>query len=154
MLENLKNVRKEKKLSQKDIADVLGVVRSVYAKYETFERIIPLKHINTLSNYFNVSMDYLAGLSSNKNRFNFKKIDKLDGNIIQDNILFIRKKYNLTQKALGDKISVSDVAVSKLERGKIILTTSVALEICKQFNISLDWLVGKSKNMFITKEII
>ena len=64
--ERLKEVRTYDLYSQSDISNILNVDRSTYACYESNKRIIPLKHLNTLSNFYNLSIDYLLGLSNKK----------------------------------------------------------------------------------------
>lgn len=53
-------------LLQKDIAKVLNIDRSTYSTWETNLKIIPLKHLNVLANYYDTSMDYILGLTSKK----------------------------------------------------------------------------------------
>ena len=65
-MERIKNIREEKDLKQKDMANIIGIKRSTYASYETCRDTIPLKHLNTLCNYFNISLDYALGLTDIK----------------------------------------------------------------------------------------
>ena len=60
--ERLKAARKRKKLSQKEVADFLGVVQKSYSQYETGRSQPPLPTLYLLSKKFNVSIDWLAGL--------------------------------------------------------------------------------------------
>ena len=62
----LKELRTSELLSQKDIANILSISRSTYKDYELQIKIIPINHLNTLCNYFHISLDYLLGLSSIK----------------------------------------------------------------------------------------
>ena len=61
--EKLKELREDNNLNQSEIAKILKIDNSVYAKYEKEYEIIPLKHLNTLCNYFNVSLDYIFSFS-------------------------------------------------------------------------------------------
>lgn len=63
--ESLKKVRKEHKLTQQDIADVLGIDRSTYTFYETGKTSPSITTLHKLSNIYNVSMGYLAGFEDN-----------------------------------------------------------------------------------------
>ena len=76
-------------LLQKDIAKILNIDRSTYSTWETNLKIIPLKHLNSLSNYYNISMDYILGLTNKK--IKYKKLNELDKKIIGNNI----KKLNI-----------------------------------------------------------
>ncbi len=62
-MNRLKEVREKKELWQKDIADYLKITQQQYSLYETEKRIIPLPIIKKLANYYNTSIDYLAGLT-------------------------------------------------------------------------------------------
>lgn len=57
----LKELRKEKDVTQKDVADYLGVVRGSYAHYEIERRQPDYDTLIKIANYFNVSVDYLIG---------------------------------------------------------------------------------------------
>lgn len=56
--------RKAKKMTQKDVADILGVDRTTYGKYETGDSDPPTSTIAELCSIFQVSSDYLIGLSN------------------------------------------------------------------------------------------
>ena len=48
--------------SQAQIAIILGTTKNQVGKYERGEQEMPLKHLITLCNYYNVSADYILGL--------------------------------------------------------------------------------------------
>ncbi len=47
---------------QADIAEILGISRQHYSLYERGERELPMHLFIVLAKYYNVSLDYLAGL--------------------------------------------------------------------------------------------
>jgi len=59
--ENLKNLRRSKKLTQKELSDITGIPISTIAHYEAGSRIPSVEQLKTLSNFFKVSTDYLLG---------------------------------------------------------------------------------------------
>ena len=59
-----------------------------------------------------------------------------------DNIVKLRKKAEMTQSALGEKLSISPQAVSKWEKGLSEPDTETLKNICNLFNVSMDDLVG------------
>lgn len=65
--QRLKYLRKEKKLTQNDMAELLGITRQGYAKYESGSGEPDIKAIDKLANFFNVTTDYLLGRSDIKN---------------------------------------------------------------------------------------
>lgn len=64
MKNNLQKLRKKSKLSQTDLAKMLGVTRQAISLYEQGKRQLKEKDINTLIKYFNVSKKYLLGAYS------------------------------------------------------------------------------------------
>lgn len=58
----LRNLRKEKRLSQADLAELLNTTQQHYSQYELGKHEPPLKHIVTLCRYYNISADWLLGL--------------------------------------------------------------------------------------------
>lgn len=68
----LKRLRKEKGLRQRDLADILGLAQTTIANYEQNTRFPNEEILKKLSDYFNVSFDYLLG------RINVYQIDKAD----------------------------------------------------------------------------
>lgn len=48
------------------IAEYLNCDRSLYAKYEREERVLPLEILVKLADYYGVSLDYLVGREKTK----------------------------------------------------------------------------------------
>ena len=66
--QRLKELRLQKSLTQKDVADYLKITVTAYQNYEYDKREMGITSLTTLSHYFNVSVDYLIGLSDNPQR--------------------------------------------------------------------------------------
>ena len=60
--QRLKDLREDADKSQAEIAEIIGTSQSYYAQYENGKRPIPLERMIILAKYYNVSLDYLAGL--------------------------------------------------------------------------------------------
>lgn len=60
--DTLKELRKQKRLTQQQLAVLLGVSKSVVSYYELHERIPSPEILIKLSSIFHVSTDYLLGL--------------------------------------------------------------------------------------------
>lgn len=59
--QRLRDLREDADKSQKQIAVVLNITAQQYQLYESGKREIPLHQFITLADYYNVSLDYLAG---------------------------------------------------------------------------------------------
>lgn len=55
----LKEIREDRDLYQKDIANVLKITQAQYSRYETGENIITLENIYKLADFYQTSIDYL-----------------------------------------------------------------------------------------------
>ncbi len=60
--QRLKDLREDADKSQEEIAKIIGTSQSYYAQYENGKRSIPFDRMVILARYYNVSLDYLAGL--------------------------------------------------------------------------------------------
>lgn len=60
-MEKLKELRKSKGKTQKQLSEFLGISQQAYATYELATRTPPIDIIEKLADYFNVSVDYLLG---------------------------------------------------------------------------------------------
>lgn len=83
--QNLREAREEHEKSQEQIARLLQTTRQQYARWESGGWQMPIEHYKTLARYYNVSLDYLAGLTDTYRT--------LDGSAPR-----LAKKYNLNQK--------------------------------------------------------
>ena len=59
----LKDMREDFDKKQEDIAGVLGITRQQYQLYESGKREMPMRLFIVLARYYNVSLDYLGGLT-------------------------------------------------------------------------------------------
>ena len=59
----LRDLREDRDLNQAKVAEVLGTTQQQYSKYEVGIQEIPLRHLITLADFYNVSLDYLVGRS-------------------------------------------------------------------------------------------
>ncbi|MBQ8359320.1 MAG: helix-turn-helix transcriptional regulator [Oscillospiraceae bacterium] len=64
----LKDLREDgnRIIKQQDIAELLNTTQQTYSLWELGVREIPFHHVITLAKYYNVSIDYIAGLTNKK----------------------------------------------------------------------------------------
>lgn len=60
--QRLRDLREDSDKKQEAIALILKITRQQYQLYESGKRELPMHHFITLARYYNVSLDYLAGL--------------------------------------------------------------------------------------------
>ena len=64
----LKDLREDKDLLQKDVAKILNMSQTGYSKYEVGTNDIPTNILIKLSYFYDVSVDYILGLTNKKER--------------------------------------------------------------------------------------
>lgn len=62
----LKDLREDKDLKQKDIAQIINTSANYYGDYEKGARDVPFGRIIALAKFYGVSIDYIAGLTNDK----------------------------------------------------------------------------------------
>lgn len=143
IFEKMKTFREEKELTQKEIAKILNVDRSTYAGWEIGKDTIPLRKLNDFCNHFNLSIDYIAGLSKVNNQdFVKKQIDVIE---VGNNLRKIRMKENLKQRDIFTMLNTTSSTYSAYETGKVLIQTSFVYKIAEKYDYSIDWILGKTK---------
>lgn len=66
-MNRLKILREEKQLNQMDIANFLNISVPAYSYYENEKRDIPTEILKKLSNFYDVTTDYILGHSNERN---------------------------------------------------------------------------------------
>ena len=62
--QRLRDLREDHDLRQEDIATMLNITRPQYHLYESGKRELPMHLFKPLAIFYNVSLDYLAGLTN------------------------------------------------------------------------------------------
>ncbi|MDR0952403.1 MAG: helix-turn-helix domain-containing protein [Oscillospiraceae bacterium] len=65
----MRALREDSDLSQANIAALLNVGQKTYSDYELGKTRIPLDSILILAKYYDVSLDYICGVSDERTRF-------------------------------------------------------------------------------------
>ena len=59
----IRDLREDHDKTQKEIAKILGTSQTMYARYERGANEMPIRHLIALSKYYDVSTDYILGLT-------------------------------------------------------------------------------------------
>lgn len=92
--QRIKDLREDEDKTQSDIAKILGTTAQYYGKYEKGEREIPFSRAIELAEFYNVSLDYLAG-KTNVKRINIKS------SISEDERKILDMYQNLSERNKG-----------------------------------------------------
>ena len=65
MYKRIRDLREDRDLTQKQISEILSCSQQVYSNYELGQRDIPTDVLVKLSAFYNVSVDYILGITDN-----------------------------------------------------------------------------------------
>ena len=63
----IRDLREDADITQAVLTKELGITAQQYSLYERGDREIPFHHVITLAKIYKVSIDYIAGLTNQKN---------------------------------------------------------------------------------------
>ncbi len=69
MYHRIRELREYQDLKQRELAQILHCSQQVYSNYELGDRDIPTEILIRLSAFYNVSVDYILGLTDNPKRY-------------------------------------------------------------------------------------
>lgn len=64
--QRLKDLREDKDMLQKEVAEIINTSANYYGDYEKGKRDIPTSRMIQLAKFYDVSMDYIKGLTNDK----------------------------------------------------------------------------------------
>ena len=70
--QRLRDLREDKDLRQEYVAEILVISQTVYSRYERGFQTIPVIHLLKLADYYQVSTDYILGLTNNSKPYAVK----------------------------------------------------------------------------------
>ena len=147
--ERIKMLREEKEIKQIDLSKIFNIDNTTYSGWETGKDTIALRKLNKLANYYNVSIDYIVGLTNKKT---YKLIEKeIDLNKVAQNLRQIRKEKNILQKNIFKLLNTTSSTYSAYETGKVLMQTTFIYIIAKEYGYSIDWILGKKKEKYYKK---
>lgn len=68
----LRELREDSDIKQETLAEYLHIKQNTYSQYENEQRQLPIDILKKLAKYYNVSTDYLLGLTETKEPYPHK----------------------------------------------------------------------------------
>ena len=111
-MNNLKEARKHAKMTQKEVAEYIGISQNTYSYWENGRNNVDSESIKKLADLFGVSVDYLLDRDM---------IDEVNPETLQiaKRIIERRTELNITREELAEKIGVSKSTMQRYESGAV-----------------------------------
>ena len=150
--EKIRYIRETYDVKGNELANILNVSKSSISHYEKNDRDVPLRNLVKISNYFDLSLDYILNLTDIKRYEDLKK--PIDLKITSERIKQICLDQKWTNVKMAKILNITESNIRKYKTGQTLILTAFALELASKYNYSLDWLTGRTENKFIKNLIL
>lgn len=140
---NLKWCREELEMTQSELGYVFGISDSAIRAWETAHDYIPLAKLIKFCDMYDYSLDFVCGLSRKDIKYGKFKTDK---NKVGQKLKELRLSLNISQHQLADECKIAQTTYSGYETGNYLINTANLYYICKTYNVSMDFIVGRTNN--------
>ncbi len=136
-IERLNKLLEEENLSDRKLANVLGISSSPICNWKKGKQIPTLENAVKIADYFNCSLDYLFGLVEIDEKDSFLK-----GNF-NLRLKKILKDKKLTQKQLNEATGFNNVNTNGWLNKNVQPDMPTVIRLAEYLNVSLDYLAGR-----------
>ncbi|GAA0059366.1 MULTISPECIES: helix-turn-helix domain-containing protein [Streptococcus] len=141
MPNRLKELRKEKGLTQAELAQVINTNQSQYGKYENGKTNLSLENAKILADYFGVSPAYLLGLET--------EFEPVESRETQFQMLVKDRKLSLRE--ISEDTGINYSTIGNYNQGTRIPNARNAAILADYFRVSVGYLLGYEKEPNLIK---
>ena len=143
----VREVREDFDMSQKQAAAILKISPQQYQLYESGKREMPMHLFIKLADYYEVSIDYLAGID--KNDYNEYLTKQKEISFYYQKIRDIREDNDMNQQQVADILGITRQQYQLYESGKREMPMHHFITLAEHYGVTIDYLVGRDKrNLF------
>lgn len=132
MCNRLKELMELRGLTQKQMADVLGIDQGSVSLYSSNRRKLPTRHIDVLVDIYGINRYWLIGES------NVSPFCIMSNNRLKD----LMRLVDLKQEDIADLLGVHQSYISQIVSNKKRLLPKYVDILVEKYNINRDWLLG------------
>ena len=136
MVKNLRSLRESRGLSQEKLAELTGISKARIYTYETKTREPDIEGLIVLSDFFDVTIDYLVG--RDEAFYSQKSAGLLGLDRLGDRLQNFRLQRGLNKKELAAKVGISDTYLGFIESGIKIPKLETCLKLLNALEVSAD----------------
>lgn len=111
----LKDLREDMDKNQEQIAQIIGTSQSYYAQYENGKRALPFDRVVELAKYYNVSLDYIAGLTNDKKGLTKSQLSEDVSHLVKSYELLSERRKGKLEQFLQQLIDEQETENAKLK---------------------------------------
>ena len=152
-MNRIKELRKKRNMTQTQLAEAINTSQRNIERWENEKNDITSFFILKLADFFECSIDYLVGHNNFSNALNNKERKNNTVNTFSITSKELRRRCNLTQIELAEKLCISKACISMIEIGRNEPTAKTLIAYADFFGCSIDYLLGR-KDDFATEKLI
>ena len=107
----IRDLREDSDLTQEQLVNQLDMHKTTYTNYEQGKHTVPLDFAVTLAKFYDVSIDYIAGLTNNKKGLTVSTLSSYESELIE-------KVRQLNEMDKGRVIGTIDTLIDKAVKRK------------------------------------
>lgn len=146
----LKNLRIEKGVTQKELADALNLTRQAIGLWENDQRDPDLFNVKMLARFFDITTDEFldfenTSMSNVKTTSDLKIVNKVAMNTAKEighRLQEARKNAGYTQADVAKIFNIKQQAYARYESGTIELNYDKLISLCQLYDVSADYILG------------
>lgn len=142
MSNRLKKLRKEKGLTQADLAKVLNTNQSQYGKYENGKTNLSIENAKILAKFFGVTLSYLLGLDDDS---------CIDGSKNMTPFQSLVRDRGISLKEISEATGIAYPTLSGYNQGIRTPKKKNAKILAEYFGVSIPYLLGYEENFTANK---
>lgn len=141
IIQRLSDVRNAAGLTQAKLAEELGTTQQAINKYENSDSDISISKVIAIAKFFNVSIDYLMGISDIRDIAE----PRCDEDVVK-RIGDARMHKRLLQRDIAELLGTTQQQITRYEKGKQEITSKRFIRLAEVCEVSLDYLAGLTYN--------
>ena len=130
-------MRKEKKLTQQQVAEEIGISRQAYANYETGSREPDMKTLITLANFYKVPIALFYGFTEEKNQKEQKNMT------FYEKLRELCNQHGTSVTAVAKKIGLSGSVVTTWKNSKGLPRAGTVKKIAEHFSVPVNYFYSR-----------
>ena len=138
--EQLKRLRKEMKLTQKELGELLDICNVGYSDYERGKAIPPIEKLIKLAEIHHTTIQYIVTGEESSVVFDEKNITPFPKRLQE-----LRIKSGITQAKIAQTLQVAEVTYQRYEYGDFEPKLNKLLKLANLFDVTVDELLGRSR---------
>ncbi len=143
------SLRTKDKLTQQEMAQILNVSLKTYQAYEEGIRPMKLEEINLISNRYKISLNTILDLTKSLKYYNTEI--NIDYKYLKFSLRYIRRMARIPINNLSKILHTSPSSIVKYEKEPTTVSITYLYNFAKYFNVSIDYMCGKTLKKEVTQ---